>query len=209
MRLVRSPSPKLQADFDLGCARHLIAGSAGSGAQEVLRSQMVDFVDTHPDALLRSCVTGHLTGSAFVINHSGSHALLLLHTKLGKWLQPGGHADGDGNLVHVAWREATEETGIAGLAVMAEPLDLDIHEVRPPHESAHDHLDVRFVIVAPPDAVAVTNHESREMRWVARDDLTSVTHEVGLHRLANASFGWADRWLPALNGGTAGTGVRA
>jgi len=203
MKLIRPPSPVLQPQHDLAPARRLLATGEKGGAQELLRLRILDFVDAHPDALLRSCVSGHLTGSAFVINHTGTSTLLLLHTKLGKWLQPGGHADGDGNLVHVAWREATEETGIVGLAVMPEPIDLDIHEVRPPHEPAHHHLDVRFVVVAPPNAAPVANHESREMRWVPRDDLGSVTDEMGLHRLAGASFHWADRWLNVADGASA------
>ena len=75
---------------------------------------------------------------------------MLLHTKLRRWLQPGGHADGDTELAGVALREATEETGIVGLRVLVPAVDLDLHEVD--HGDAlgtHLHLDLRFVVVAP------------------------------------------------------------
>ena len=72
------------------------------------------FIDAHPDALHRSCLEGHLTGSAAVVDPSTRQVLLLFHAKVQRWLQPGGHADGDGNLARVALREAEEETGIDG-----------------------------------------------------------------------------------------------
>ena len=100
--------------------------------------------------------------------------MLLLHAKLGRWFQPGGHADGDTNLAAVAWREATEETGIADLVVHAPAIDVDIHEVDPPGEPAHLHLDTRFLVVAPPGAVEQTNHESLGARWVRLEDLDAL-----------------------------------
>ena len=107
----------------------------------------------------------------------------MLHAKLGRWFQPGGHADGDGDLPGVAWREATEETGIAGLRVVVPAVDLDIHEVGPPH-GPHLHLDVRYLVVAPPGAVPVGNHESLDLRWATYDELPSFGVDDGLLRLA-------------------------
>jgi 8-oxo-dGTP pyrophosphatase MutT (NUDIX family) len=169
-------------------ARVVLVGCAPSSDQQLaVQAQMLDFVDTHPDALHRTCTDGHLTGSAFVIDHTGTHAVLLLHTKLGKWLQPGGHADGDGHLDRVAWREATEETGLVGLEVVGGPVDLDIHRVEPPGEPGHDHLDVRFVLRAPVDAELAGNHESRDLRWIDVDRISELTEEPGLLRLAAAA----------------------
>ncbi len=133
----------------------------------------------------RTTAPGHLTGSAMVVDPSSGRVLVLLHTKLRRWLQPGGHADGDHELAGVALREATEETGIDGLEVLVPAVDVDIHTVD--HGDAlgeHLHLDLRFVVVAPPDAAAPGNHESLELRWVDPDGLAELADEPGLLRLA-------------------------
>jgi len=66
------------------------------------RARILELVDDHPDALLRSCAVGHLTGSALVVDPSSQRLLLLFHAKMQRWLQPGGHADGDANLALLA-----------------------------------------------------------------------------------------------------------
>jgi 8-oxo-dGTP pyrophosphatase MutT (NUDIX family) len=170
------------AGLDLA-RRHVVAGSPAA-----VRDRILAFVDAHDDALHRSCAPGHLTGSAMVVDGRRTRALLLHHRKLGRWLQPGGHADGDGDLARVALREATEETGIDGL-VLASPLpvDLDVHEVRPPGEAAHLHLDVRYLVIAPDGAEAIGNHESTALRWVPLVDLLDAD-EDGMRRLAAAAL---------------------
>jgi len=147
-----------------------------AGGDADTRARIVAFVDANPDALLRSCVPGHLTGSAAVVDPRRERALLVLHRKLGRWLQPGGHADGDGDLSRVALREASEETSLDGLTVEAPAIDLDVHEIPPiGTDPAHLHLDVRFVVVAPDGATPVANHESLAIRWVSRDELADRT----------------------------------
>jgi len=111
----------------------------------------------------------------------------MFHTKLQRWLQPGGHADGNGNLAHVALREATEETQIDGLQVLEPAIDLDIHRVDPPAEDAHLHFDVRFLVIAPAGAVAVGNHESEALRWVIFSDLADLGVDEGLLRMADTA----------------------
>lgn len=172
-------------DGDLaGVVATLEAYEAPDPAQAVVRQRMLDFVAAHADALHRSCVEGHLTASALVVDPSSEQVLVLFHTKLQKWLQPGGHVDGDPDLAAGALREATEETGIPGLEVLVPAVDLDIHEVRPPAESPHLHLDVRFAVVAPPGAIPVGNHESQALRWVAVAELPGLGADPGLVRLA-------------------------
>lgn len=142
------------------------------------------FLATHPDALHRRCVEGHLTGSALVVDAAGTQIVLLHHRKLRRWLQPGGHADGDANLAAVARREAEEETGIRGLRVVGPAIDLDVHEVSGPREPAHLHFDVRFLVLAPPDATLDRNEESTDLRWVSFDALDDFAPDAGLRRLA-------------------------
>jgi 8-oxo-dGTP pyrophosphatase MutT (NUDIX family) len=134
-------------------------------------------------------VPGHLTGSALVVDPSTGRILMLLHAKLRRWLQPGGHADGDHELAGVALREATEETGIPGLQVMVPAVDLDIHAVD--HGDAlgeHLHLDLRFVVVAPAGAVERGNHESLGLRWVTPEELGELADEPGVVRLGSAGL---------------------
>jgi 8-oxo-dGTP pyrophosphatase MutT (NUDIX family) len=186
-RLVQG-DPRLAASPDVGTAlRQLDRAPGVDPAVAAARAQIVELVAGRADAADRTTRPGHLTGSAFVVDATGDRFVLLFHTKLQRWLQPGGHADGDMNLAAVALREATEETGIAGLAVDPRPLDVDVHEVRPPKEDAHLHLDVRYLVVAPPGARLTGNHESTELRWVGWDELSDYEVDRGLVRLALAA----------------------
>lgn len=186
--MIRLARPdELRSSDDLAVARAHIDGVTAPALRAV-RRQMLDFVDAHPDALLRSCAPGHLTGSALVVDPATRRVLVLHHTKLRRWLQPGGHADGDANLAAVALREATEETGIDGLRVAVPAIDLDVHLVEPPKEAPHHHHDVRFLVVAPPGAIATGNHESTALRWVGVEELASLGCDAGLLRLADAAL---------------------
>lgn len=151
---------------------------------ELTRARFLALLAGEPDALVRTARPAHLTGSAMVVDPASGAVLVLFHSKLQRWLQPGGHADGDGDLARVAWREATEETGITELEVVGPACHLDIHEVRPPQEAAHLHFDVRFVLVAPPGSTPVGNDESRELRWVAPQELPALGADPGLLALA-------------------------
>ena len=100
---------------DLSVARALLeAYEARDAAQAVFRDEMLAFIEAHPeDAHKRSCLTGHLTASCLLLDFAEERALLTHHAKLERWLQLGGHIDGDANLPAAAWREAAEESGEA------------------------------------------------------------------------------------------------
>ncbi|MFL2986875.1 MAG: NUDIX hydrolase [Candidatus Poriferisodalaceae bacterium] len=167
--------------------------------QDRARQTILRFVSEHPDALHRSCLEGHFTGSSWVVDNEATRGLILLHSKVNRWLQPGGHADGDGLLQMVALREATEETGIVGLEVWSDPIDIDVHviEKRSAREPAHLHLDVRYLVKAPKGAVFRGNHESVALRWVEGDDLEDSTLSLddSTKRLARYGFALAERLL--------------
>ena len=130
-----------------------------------------DFLARHPDdAHLRSQPEGHLTGSGFVLDAGRSKVLLLHHGKLGRWLQPGGHGEGEIDPREIALREIEEETGLGRGELTPVPdhgiLDVDVHRIPArAGEPAHAHLDLRYGFVARVGAAPRMSAESRELRW--------------------------------------------
>jgi 8-oxo-dGTP pyrophosphatase MutT (NUDIX family) len=160
-------------------ARHQPADDAEARDLAQIRA----FVAEHPDPFDRRIAVGHLTGSAIVISADGARTLLLHHRKLDRWLQPGGHADpGETAGENVALREALEETGLPGLALhpsAPRPLDVDVHDIpaRGP-EPAHQHLDLRYLVVAPAGAAfSRSTEETRDMRWISWDEVATLETE--------------------------------
>lgn len=116
-------------------------------------------------AFERSGMPGHFTGSAWLVSADGERVLLMHHHKLDRWLQPGGHADGEMDLASVALREAREETGLQRLRADEAIFDIDRHVIPPRgDEPQHWHHDVRYVVHAMDERYA-GNHESRALAW--------------------------------------------
>ena len=168
--------------------RALLALEPADAEEAGDRDLIVAFVRRHERPFERDILEGHLTGSAITVSADGSRVLLLHHRKLDRWLQPGGHGDpGEATGEQVALREAHEETGIAGLALHPEaprPLDVDVHEIPARGgEPAHQHLDLRYLVVAPQAAtVSPQLAELREIRWVAWDETAALDPDHGLRR---------------------------
>ncbi len=176
---------------DLAVARSIVAGYSPEGSAQIReRERVLEFIDAHPDALLRSCLPGHLTASGMVIDSRGERALLTHHRKLGRWLQLGGHCDGNGNLAASALREATEESGIADLAIDPCPVDLDIHTIPiRGSEPEHLHLDVRFQIFAPAGVREAASDESLALGWFTSAELETIESDDSVRRLFRIAFG--------------------
>ena len=124
---------------------------------------------------------------------AGDRVLLLHHRKLRRWLQPGGHAEpGERDGEAVALREAREETGIEGLDLhpsAPRPLDVDVHPIPARgDEPAHRHLDLRYLVVAPDDAILRRlASEARALRWFGWTELESLDLDPGLRRALRAA----------------------
>ncbi|MEH3132497.1 MAG: NUDIX domain-containing protein [Mycolicibacterium neoaurum] len=139
---------------------------APEAGQDALRHAVLAFVLARPDACRRSCVPGHITASALVLDHSGTHALLTLHPRVGRWLQLGGHCeDDDPDIVAAALREATEESGIAGLRIDPELVAIHVHPLTCSLGVPTRHLDLQFVVHAPAGAEITRSDESLDLRW--------------------------------------------
>ena len=139
---------------------------------------------------LRSNLEGHFTGSAWLVSADGQRVLLTHHRKLDRWLQLGGHADGDSDLARVALREAEEESGLTDLEVESEILDLDRHWI--PERAdvpGHWHYDVRFVVRARGGETFVVSDESHALAWRDIAEIAAdPTADESLRRMAG-------RWL--------------
>jgi 8-oxo-dGTP pyrophosphatase MutT (NUDIX family) len=157
---------------------------------EALRST-VNFVRAHPDCFDRTSVAGHVTGSAWVVSGDGTAVVLLHHGKLGRWLQPGGHADGDSDVVRVALREAREETSLQSLRLGGRAIfDVDVHAIPARGaESAHLHYDVRFLFFADRAEDPVPSDESHGALWLALDDARRLAPEESILRMIRKTRG--------------------
>jgi len=126
-----------------------------------------------PDAFKRERSAGHFTASAWIVNKRRTHTLLTLHRKLDKWLQLGGHADGEENLLVVAMQEAQEESGLASLRLVDQFIfDIDKHLIPVFGDIAeHYHYDVRFLIEAEIDEPLTINSESKDLAWIPFDSV--------------------------------------
>lgn len=161
--------------------RYEASDEAERAALERLRS----FSQAHPDCCDRSLQEGHITGSAWLINPKGDKVCLHFHKKLQMWMQFGGHADGNPDVLAVAIREAEEESGIGGiLPVMPEIFDVDVHAIPArPAEVAHFHYDVRYLLQAPHENF-VCSAESEKLAWFKYEELKQVNLEESVWRMA-------------------------
>jgi len=157
--------------------------------------QISALVREHASCFERTCRPGHVTGSAWILSQDRTQCLLVHHRKLDRWLQPGGHADGQSDVADVALREAQEESGLQQLTLQLTndqliPLDIDVHAIPTRldaagnvKEDAHEHHDIRFLIVAAPNQQLVLSDESNDVRWFSRDELLSLTAEESVLRM--------------------------
>lgn len=176
----------------------------GLTSEEILQErnrirQITTFVREHQACFDRSCIPGHITGSALVVSKDLGAVLLTLHRKLGAWLQLGGHSDGDPCTHQVAMREAQEESGLTGLEFLPFertlalpsldetlpplPFDLDCHLIPArKSEPEHIHYDIRYLIVADRNQPLVISDESHDLRWFSLAEAKALTSEASMLR---------------------------
>ena len=170
--------------FDL--ARALAAFAARHPHRAVEVALFAQFLHEAPTPFARSNREGHFTGSSWLVDRSGRRTLLTLHRKLGRWLQLGGHADGDTDLAAVALREAEEESGLPGLRGEAAIFDIDRHRIPARgDEPEHWHYDVRFVVHAGEHESPVISEESSDLAWRSVEEVVQdASIDPSLRRMA-------------------------
>ncbi|PRY43840.1 NUDIX hydrolase [Umezawaea tangerina] len=147
--------------------------------QEALKQAYLGFLGARDDACARSCEPGHITASALVLDATAERTLLTLHPRVGRWLQLGGHCEPtDETLLGAALREATEESGIRGLRVEAQPIHLDVHPITCSLGVPTRHFDVRFLVRAPVGAQPVRSAESVDLQWWPLDSLPANVDDL-------------------------------
>ena len=158
--------------------------------EKVFKQKMLSLLQ-YDNCFDRSLLHAHFTGSAWVVDPGKEKVLLTHHAKLDKWLQLGGHADGQANMAEVAFRELREESGIDQFSLASNQIfDIDIHCIPLKKDvPEHDHYDVRFLFQGNADNQVVKNHESKELRWVSYHEVANlVNNNKSIIRMLNKSI---------------------
>ncbi len=152
-----------------------------------IKNRMISFVEAYDDCFERSLEIGHITGSSWLLNKDHSKALLMHHTKLDRWLQLGGHCDGNPDVLAVAIKEAQEESGIQNItAVNSHIFDIDVHLIpENKREKEHYHYDVRFLLQVVSDEQIIQNRESKELQWIGKNYNELPTNNPSVVRMFN------------------------
>lgn len=158
--------------------------------EAAMLDRLRQFVVANTECFERSLAVGHVTGSAWVLDLDRTHVLLTHHGKLDKWLQLGGHADGDSDVLQVALREAQEESGLNGIRPVDQRIfDVDIHLIPArKHEAEHFHYDVRFLLEADRGQSLQISDESKALEWVRLDRVSDLTQEESMLRMARKTW---------------------
>jgi len=167
-------------------------------AEAASHRRMSAFVQQHADCFDRRLSCGHITGSAWLLDRKAERVLLTFHRKLGMWLQLGGHADGNPNVLEVALREAREESGIACIAAVTGGIfDVDVHSIPARGtEPRHEHYDVRFLLQTVDSDRFIVSDESVALKWVSPDELVTLNVDESVRRMCRK---WVARSAGAVS----------
>ena len=147
---------------------------------------MLSFYKTERAVFSKSNKKGHFTGSGWIVSPDKRKILMTHHKVINKWLQLGGHADGEGDLLKVALRESTEESGFRNFKVLSETIfDLDIHKIpKTDSETSHSHYDVRFLLEADSNKESiVVSDESYDVAWIPIESVLRLNPETSIRRM--------------------------
>ncbi len=145
------------------------------------KEQFLRFIDTFDDVLTRDNIFGHFSASAFLVNKKRNKMVVVYHIINDGWIYPGGHADGDDNLLSVAVREVEEETGLKAkildeniYAIQSAPVKGHIKSGK--YVSSHIHFDVLYLMEAD-DRIPLKykENESKGVKWISFEEADDKT----------------------------------
>jgi 8-oxo-dGTP pyrophosphatase MutT (NUDIX family) len=153
--------------------------------EQEMHRRIIAFVQENPNCFDRSLMTGHITASALIVNRQRTQTLLTHHHKLEKWLQLGGHSDGDPDPLSVARKEALEESGLHNVTPASESIfDVDVHPIPARKEvPEHFHYDIRFLFEADDTEPLTISSESKDLAWVPLKEIEKYTTEESIVRM--------------------------
>lgn len=148
---------------------------------------VISFVESTPNCFENRHAHGHITASAWIVDEDRKKTGLVHHKKLNKWMQPGGHSDGNSDTAQESLREATEEFGDIGLELVTEDIfDVDIHPIPEDKKRGlgkHLHYDIRFLIRGDSSKDPILSDESHEAAWIPLDKVESYNNEESVMRM--------------------------
>lgn len=147
----------------------------------------IDYVEANTDVFYRELWPAHVTGSAWVVSPDFERILMLHHKKHDQWFQPGGHADGDADILRVALRETAEETGldISDVRLLDNHIfDVDIHSIPAMgNNPRHQHIDIRFLVEIEDNIDIPGNDESHEVLWIDLSNFSRFNNNRSTYRM--------------------------
>lgn len=161
----------------------------GFNEEKAMVEKTIAFVNTHPHCFERTLEEGHITASSWITNPAIEMALFTHHKKIDKWLQLGGHCDGNKDVKAVALQEASEESGISDFNFKSDAIfDVDIHLI-PAHKTtkAHYHYDIRFWLTADSNQPLVVSNESKDLKWLPLNEIENYNSEASIMRMVKKS----------------------
>lgn len=150
-----------------------------------MKSMIIEFIENEENIYGKLNPRGHITASAWVVNEEMTHVLFTHHSKLDRWLQPGGHTEVGEDVLDGAIREAAEETGLKQLRVATgEIFDVDVHLIPARKETAaHYHYDIRYLIYASMQEELILTHESNDLKWFGLEELALMKFDASIQRM--------------------------
>ena len=152
--------------------------------EEKDKEMMLKYIDTFEDVLTRENEMCHFTASNWIVNKDRTKVIMIYHNIYKSWAWTGGHADGDSDLLHVALKEANEETGLSNLKVLSDGifgiqiLTVDSHIKRGKFVSSHLHLDCCFLLEADEnEKLRIKEDENSNIKWIPIEKATKLTNE--------------------------------